>query len=383
MSVHPIHRFLTGPGKATVRAIVVGLNVGLAMTTVFAAYGGSIDPASCVFASLAAMALPIVLLTGLIFLVIDLLLWRKAAWVIAAAWVVSLPPILSFSPVNIHIGGLSEAEKERSFKFMTYNILHFWDFRGNVPGLERNATIDYILEEDPDIISMQEADMIKEWPLWRITSEQVRELARRYPFRVVGVGEQFSVLSKYPFTVDKVNVPGKYNMPYVSFYRISMRGQVMHLANCHLKSIGLDPSDKALYQSLFDKSPWAERVMEREVREVKTKLISKLRAAFLERKSQAEFVRHYVDSIGGNWIVAGDFNDIPACYAVRTIMGDDMHDVYADEAFGPTITYHGNRFYFRIDQMLYKGDFKAVSIKRPKVPSSDHYPLVATFVFDE
>ena len=33
--------------------------------------------------------------------------------------------------------------------------------------------------------------------------------------------------------------------------------------------------------------------------------------------------------------------------------------------------------------MLYKGDFKAVSIKRPKVPSSDHYPLVATFVFDE
>lgn len=57
---------------ATVRAVVVGLNVGLAMTTVFAAYGGSIDPAVCVFASLAAMALPAVLLVGLIFVVLDL-----------------------------------------------------------------------------------------------------------------------------------------------------------------------------------------------------------------------------------------------------------------------------------------------------------------------
>ena len=382
MSVHPIHRFLTRPGKATVRAVVVGLNVGLAMTTVFAAYGGSIDPAVCVFASLAAMALPAVLLVGLIFVVLDLLLWRKAVWPILVAWVVSLPPILAFSPVNVHVGDLTESEKERSFTFMTYNVLHFWDFRGNVPGLESNATIDFILDEDPDIVSLQEADMIKEWPMWRITSAQLRRLTERYPFRVVGLYDQFSVLSKYPFTVDRIQVPEKMKTR-VSFYRISMRGQVLHLANCHLQSIGLDHSDKALYQSLFDKSPWAERVMAREVREVKTKLISKLRAAFLERKQQAEFVRHCVDSIGGNWIVAGDFNDIPSCYAVRTIMGDDMHDVYAEEAFGPTITYHGNRFYFRIDQMLYKGDFDAMRIRRPKIPSSDHYPLVATFVFDE
>lgn len=181
---------------------------------------------------------------------------------------------------------------------MTYNVLHFWDFRGNVPGLESNATIDFILDEDPDIVSLQEADMIKEWPMWRITSAQLRRLTERYPFRVVGLYDQFSVLSKYPFTVDRIQVPEKMKTR-VSFYRISMRGQVLHLANCHLQSIGLDPSDKALYQSLFDKSPWAERVMAREVREVKTKLISKLRAAFLERKQQAEFVRHCVDSIGG------------------------------------------------------------------------------------
>lgn len=367
---------------ATVRAIVAGLNVGLAMTTVFAAYGGSVDPAKCVLASLAAMALPGVLLAGAVLFVADLILWRKAVWPLITAWVLSLPPILAFAPVNISPGGLSDEEKERSFTFMTYNVLHFWDFRGNVPGLQRNATIDYILEEDADIVSLQEADLIQEWPLWRITSDQLRELAKRYPFRAVGVQDQFSVLSKYPFTVDRLKVIENVSI-HVSFYRISMRGQVLHLANCHLQSIGLDPTDKELYQSLFDKSPWAERVMSREVEQVKSRLVAKLQRAFLARAEQARYIRHCMDSIGGNWIVAGDFNDIPACYAVRTLMADDMHDAYADEAFGPTITYHGNRFYFRIDQVLYKGDFKAVRIRRPKVPSSDHYPLVTTFVWDE
>ena len=60
-----------------------------------------------------------------------------------------------------------------------------------------------------------------------------------------------------------------------------------------------------------------------------------------------------------------------------------MHDAYAQNAFGPTITYHGNRFYFRIDHVLYGGDMEAVDIERGDVPSSDHYPLLTTFVFDE
>ncbi len=93
--------------------------------------------------------------------------------------------------------------------------------------------------------------------------------------------------------------------------------------------------------------------------------------------------REITDSIGGPFIVAGDFNDIPDCYAVRTIRGKDMHDAYADAAFGPTITYHGDKFYFRIDQVLYKGPFKAVDIERGDIASSDHNPLLTTFLFDQ
>ncbi|MCM1163273.1 MAG: endonuclease/exonuclease/phosphatase family protein [Muribaculaceae bacterium] len=374
-----LEKYISRPWLALLRAVVAGLNVGVAMTTVFSAYGGSIDPAECVLASLAAMALPIVLIVGAVLLVIDLLLWRKAALTITTGWLLSAPPVLAFAPVNLPAGKLSESEKERSFTFMTYNTLHFMDFRGEVEGLKSNATIDFILDEDADIVSMQETEMIKEWPLQHITSEQLRELAKRYPHRAVGVQDQFTVLSKYPFTCDRIQVPYEFSS-VVSFYRISMHGRVVHLANCHLCSIGLEPGDKALYESLLKKPALSSKKLDREVHAVKNRLVSKLANAFVTRKAQAEYIRHCMDSIGGTWIVAGDFNDIPACYAVRTIMDGDMHDAYADCAFGPTITYHGNKFYFRIDQMLYSGELKAVGIKRPKIPSSDHYPLVGTFI---
>ena len=63
-------------------------------------------------------------------------------------------------------------------------------------------------------------------------------------------------------------------------------------------------------------------------------------------------------------------------------MGDDLHDAYADAAFGPTITYHENRFYFRIDQILYRGP-EILSIDRGNCKSSDHYPMIATFRFKD
>ena len=373
------HRFFTRPGKATVRAVVAGGNTLLGLLTIFSAYGGAIDPEVCVLASLMAMALPVFLILGVLLLVLDLCFWKKASLVLIASWAVAIKPILAFAPLNIGGHSLSQEERENSFTFLTYNVLHFWDFRGHSVGLEQNATIDYILDLDADIVSLQEADMLKEWPLWRITRGQIQQLAEQYPFRAVCVDDQFTVLSKYPFVRDRLDVPARWKSKF-SFYRLSMKGQVVHLANCHLQSIGLTPDDKTLYRSLVKSEA---EITRREVDEVKNTLLRKLQNAFLERRSQAEYLRHVIDSIGGNWIVAGDFNDIPACYAVRTIMDGDMHDAYAEEAFGPTITYHGSMFYFRIDQVLYKGDFQAVDITRGSSPASDHYSLLTTFVFDQ
>ena len=38
-------------------------------------------------------------------------------------------------------------------------------------------------------------------------------------------------------------------------------------------------------------------------------------------------------------------------------------------------------FYFHIDQMLYRGNLEALSLKIGKINSSDHYPLIGEFAF--
>lgn len=376
------NRFILRPTRATLFAIVAALNTGLAMATVFSAYGGVFDPGKVVVAALMAMMFPGFLIASILFLIADLVFWRKAAVVIAIGIVLSLPPILNFSPINLGHRELTEAERQRSFTFLTYNVLHFWDFRGNVPGLSRNATIDYILSTDADIVSLQEVEFLKSWPLWRITPEQIDELSARYPYRMVNASYQLTLLSKYPFEFVDLGIPENISRRFACF-RIKIGGHTVHLFNVHLESIGLTPRDKELYQGLFEKAPGSEQALRRELSLVKTQLVSKLAKAFEERTDQARAIRHAIDSIGGNFIVAGDFNDIPDCYAVRTIMDGDMTDAYAQNALGPAITYHGNRFYFRIDHVLYKGDMDCVSLQRETPPSSDHYPFLATFVFDD
>lgn len=54
------------PVKSTILALGVGLNLAVAMLTVFSAYGGTFNPEERVIASMAAMVLPLLLLAGIV-----------------------------------------------------------------------------------------------------------------------------------------------------------------------------------------------------------------------------------------------------------------------------------------------------------------------------
>lgn len=382
MTSKTFSRFFTRPAKATLMTLLLGVNILAGVLTVASAYGGKVDPYVSVIPALLSMMLPGFLIGDLVVMLLDFVVKRwKMMLIVLASWLIALPSLLVYSPLNIFPRHLTEAEEEHTFTLLTYNALNFYDFRGEVAELKSNATIDYILSTDADVVSMQEVEFIQSWPLWKVTPEQVQELDRRYPYRVVNADRQLTVLSKYPFEHVIVNVPPPHNIK-MALFRLHIKGHTVHLFNVHLESIGLSIADKELYQDLFDKAPSTEQALRHQFHEVKSQLITKLAKAFRNRTDQARIIRHVVDSIGGDFIVAGDFNDIQGCYAERVIMGNDLHDAYAECALGPCITYHGNRFYFRIDHILYGGDMEAVSVKRGDAPSSDHFPLVAKFLFD-
>ncbi|MBP3535598.1 MAG: endonuclease/exonuclease/phosphatase family protein, partial [Muribaculaceae bacterium] len=115
---------------------------------------------------------------------------------------------------------------------------------------------------------------------------------------------------------------------------------------------------------------------------VRKQLIDKLYGAFSHRAWQAKMLRSYIEQLGGDAIVCGDFNDIPGCRTIHILEQIGMKDAYSELATGPTITFNAPHFYFRIDHVLWRGNFRAVDIERGNVASSDHYPLLTTFVWD-
>ncbi|MDE5785770.1 MAG: endonuclease/exonuclease/phosphatase family protein, partial [Duncaniella sp.] len=241
----------------------------------------------------------------------------------------------------------------------------------------------YILHTDADVVNLQELEFLSPRQSIRLTEEQVDSLQSRYPYRCVDKGQQLTVLSKYPVEPIDITIPKRSSPCLIGAFRLDINGTPVNLYNVHLKSIGLSNDDKALYRELPGKIKQTSDRSElrEELRDVKQQLVSKLAQSFVERGIEAQWLREVIDSIGGNTIVAGDFNDIPGCHAQRVIMNGDLHDAYAENAFGPAVTYHDNRFYFRIDHILYGGDLRAVDIRRDTPPWSDHYPLVTRIVY--
>jgi endonuclease/exonuclease/phosphatase (EEP) superfamily protein YafD len=89
----------------------------------------------------------------------------------------------------------------------------------------------------------------------------------------------------------------------------------------------------------------------------------------------------FIKRFGGkNVIVCGDFNDVPGCYTMRQLEGQELKDVYGTIGLGYMNTYFHNRFYFCIDHVMYRGNITPINIRRDKIDLSDHYPLFTTFV---
>ncbi len=110
--------------------------------------------------------------------------------------------------------------------------------------------------------------------------------------------------------------------------------------------------------------------------------MAKIAEAAKARADQIKTLEKYIAKYGGkNVIVCGDFNDVNGCYGINSLCHESrLRRTYPLVAFGPTVTFHANHLFFRIDHILFRGDLEPYSISSPRIPYSDHYPLVATFI---
>ncbi|MDE5976192.1 MAG: endonuclease/exonuclease/phosphatase family protein, partial [Muribaculaceae bacterium] len=167
--------------------------------------------------------------------------------------------------------------------------------------------------------------------------------------------------------------------PRFDFFKVNFPGgKILNIGMVHLYSYDLSEEERNVMKDMKSVDGAKESM-----KELKGSILHKLRNAFRQRANNATQLREAINTIrpSAPLIVCGDFNDVPASWAYEIIKGDDMRDAYADTNFGPAITFNLHGFYFHIDQMLYRGNLRALNLKVDKINTSDHYPLVAEFEF--
>lgn len=358
----------------------------VAVVTVISAYGGMVNPDVTPIPAILAMTFPLWMILSFVMLVILLLFrpLRRLAWLPAIALIASWSPFTDFAP--LHLKSDTVAGAGEGFTVMSFNTYALLDLTSAKPSDDPkqwkreveagmiNPTVDYILGMKPDILLLQETPRLVSYDKTHFTKAQAKEMVTLYQGREDVEGEM--VLTRRKLTPVKLRQP---DSPYARFAAAlaDIDGHETLLVSVHLQSIGLNDDDKELYRDLTEGNGG------KRIREVRHQLLGKLAYAFRERASQARLLREQIDSIGvENVIVAGDFNDIPSCYALRVLCGDDFRNAFSDAGRGPIITYHANRFYFHIDHIVYRGKMKVVEFARGKCPYSDHYPVIARFVWE-
>lgn len=355
--------------------MVTAATVLLSFALIATAYTGAVDPRVFPPACLLNMAFPVTALLSVVALIVLAIARNRLAWVMGAAILISSPALLNFAPVNMTISPETTRGK-KSFTLMTFNALHWQDYgRDGIP--DPNPSLSYVMAMKPDILVVQES-LVGLASLRKSSFNPLDTIRKVYPFRCSDNSDPgLAVYSRFPVT--RIEVPDSVCSPAeLAVFRLSVEGHVLTIYNVHLQSFLLSGDDKELFSRVTKGD--ADRSA---IRNMRNHIFTKIYRAAALRADQAEEVRRLLDNRRGAAIVCGDFNDTPGCFALRTILGNDMHDAFAETAFGPMITYHKNKFFFRIDHILYRGPLMAVDILRGKDVGSDHYPLTARFIWTD
>lgn len=347
----------------------------LYFVTLIAAYGGRVDPAISTIPAVLVTALPyFVFATAIVILM--WLCFRK--YIMAALGFLTI--VIAWAPISnaVPLGASKKAESgATTFTLLTYNIIHGEDQQNGNSG-PGNRSFEYVINSGADIVCLQEVvDFFDDKEIPNISAFR-DTLFKIYPYRAgMNINDQ-KVLSKYP--VRQISYPdffpGFYDAARYSAYEINIHGHILTLVNLHLNSYLLSEKERTMIRDML-----SIKNMNEGISKLEEAMRTKVRTNLILRRNHASSIRDAIDRVNTPLILCGDFNDVPESYAYRLLRGDDLRDAYIDTSRGHLITYNRHAFWFHLDQILYRGEIKPLWVKKGKIKSSDHFPLMAEFEF--
>ncbi len=341
-----------------------------------AAHAGDVRPEEFKGAVLLVLTFPAWLLACIVVAIFNAFWCRQALIISAITIALSWSAITEYSPFNFTSPDASRYEGMPKIKLMTFNAFNFNDFQSNP--YDQWATIRYIIEQDADIVNIQECPPLDVAGRYGLDEAKIDSLRAVYPYMYRYDNAQ-GLFSKYPAEMLYSSTEKDGGGNAIVVFRLQVEGVPLTLINVHLQSYRLSNDDKKLYREitkLDDKDN-----LRGTFKDVRHNLLSKVQLAAVNRAVEADTLAACVERYGNtDLIIAGDFNDVPGCYTLRRMNKLGMHNLYSELGLGPMVTYNANRFYFRIDHVLWRGNLTPLSIERGDTRVSDHYPLITTFV---
>ena len=336
----------------------------------FSAFSPSIiQPVKYPLLSLAGFVFPLLVIVNL-FLLLLFLLFRgfKYAIVPLAALALCYAQLFTYLPINSPIAG----KPKSGVKVLSYNTMSFSNMK-KLGG--KNAVLDYLQASDADIICLQEHAVSASNR--HVTQKDVDKALAAYPYRSVKMPNgqtpinNIAVYSKLP-VLKTERIAMESNSNGAMAYHLKWEQDTLLLINCHLESNKLTPEDKEMYVQLIEKHE------KEQVKAGVKVLLRKLSDASAIRAPQADSIANYLARHSYKYImVCGDFNDIPISYTHHTLTRT-LNDAFTESGRGLGISYHKNKFLFRIDNILVSAGLKASNCTvDSSIDASDHYPIWA------
>ena len=359
------HRLL---GLKIVDAVIGLITILVGVALLFSYFAPLVNPNRILWFAFLGLVAPFLYVGNVLLMLYWILRWRRIAFV---------PIVLTLIGL-LHVGKYFRPQFQREYetapradgtlRVLSYNVSGFWGKNAGTDVSRMVQIAEYIAEENPDILCMQEYEVnhVNTRAYFDSVMEPLRYKAINYTIQGKESGWGLAIYSRYRI-IDKGSIVFPESTNSAMWADIVVKRDTIRVFNCHLQTTQVNEEDKSFLR---------DQALTDTLRQDKALGIArKLARNFRKRAVQADSLALHIHDGTPRVIVCGDFNDTPMSYTYGKMRGD-MKDAFQQKGRGAIYTYRGLMGVFRIDYLFHTKEFETVDYQTEQPAWSDHNPVV-------